>query len=78
MVSGKMIKDLRFEYGYGKTEFAKMIGIIPKTLSRIESKEAVKDKYIKKIEQALNIDLAEYAMDISKQPIGKKIKYYVA
>ena len=76
MVSGKMIKDLRFEYGYGKTEFAKMIGIIPKTLSRIESKEAVKDKYIKKIEQALNIDLAEYAMDISKQPIGKKIKYY--
>ncbi|MBQ6380708.1 MAG: helix-turn-helix transcriptional regulator [Clostridia bacterium] len=76
MVNGSLIKDLRFEYGYSKSEFSKIIGIIPKTLVRIEAQSDVKEKYITKINNAIGVNLNNYSLNISKMPVGMRIKYY--
>lgn len=76
MVNGKTIRDFRLQYGYSIADFGRAVGITPRTLSRLEKSDEIKQKYIDKIEDKFDVELEHFKIDLSQLSFGKRIAYY--
>ena len=59
MKIGEYLRDLRIEHGYNQEEIAEKMGMVQKSISVHETKEALPDKLLQKYADIYNITLAE-------------------
>ena len=59
MKIGEYLRDLRIEHGYNQEQIADKMGMVQKSISVHETKEALPDKLLQKYADIYNISLAE-------------------